>query len=225
LAKIASIVCLSLATMVVAAHLIWKYSGSGKWELHHQADGITVYSMKKPGSVMKQFKGVAKVRGTVPLAMALSIDEKIYTEICQWAGCVGARVLEQPDEQHQLIFFRMDYPFQFQPREYLAAQRLSRVPGTDTLLVEVNAAPGKLPLHDCCIRVEHMNNTWRYTPLASDEVQIEYTVDVDDGGYFPYVLANLGAPQFVGGMLSQMQGMFDKERQISPKPQFQLLAH
>ena len=118
----------------------------------------------------------------------------------------------------------MNYPLKFQPREYLAAQRLSRIPGTNGLLVEVNAAPHKLPLSDCCIRVEHMQNTWRYTPVNDREIEIEYTVDVDDGGYFPYVLANLGAPYFVGGMLSHMQGMFDKEREIAPNPQFQLLA-
>jgi hypothetical protein len=224
LAKIFLISCLSLAAIAVAAHLIWKYSGSGEWQLRGTKNGITVYSMKKPGSARKQFKGIARVHSTLPIAMASSMDDQIYTEICKWAGCVGAKVLERVDEQHQLIFFRMNYPFNFRPREFLAAQRLSLVPETKALLVEVTAAPARLPSHDCCFRVEHLNNTWRYTPLKNGELEIEYSVDMDDGGYFPYVLANLGTPEFVAGMLSQMQGILDKERAISPNPKFALLA-
>ncbi len=224
LAKIFLIGCLSLAVVAVAAHLIWKYSGSGEWQLRGTKDGITIYSMKKPGSVRKQFKGIARVRSTLPVAMASTMDDQIYTEICKWAGCVGAKVLERADEQHQLIFFRMDYPLHFRPREFLAAQHLTLVPETNALLVEVTAAPAKLPLHDCCFRVEHLNNTWRYTPLKNGELEIEYSVDMDDGGNFPYVLANLGTPEFIAGMLSQMQGILDKERAIAPNPKFALLG-
>lgn len=224
LAKIFLIGCLCLVVIAAAAHLIWKYSGSGEWKLRGTEDGVTVYSMKKPGSTMKQFKGIARVRSTLPIAMAASMDDQIYTEICKWAGCVGAKVLERPDEQNQLIYFRTPYPLNFRPREFLAAQRLSRDPVTKALIVEITAAPGKRPLNDCCIRVAHMNNTWRYTPVKNGELEIEYVVDINDGGYFPYVLANLGTPLFVGGMLSQMQGILDKEREISPNPQFKLLT-
>jgi len=221
LAKIFLIGCLSVAAIAVAAHVIWTYSGSGEWQLHGTKNGVTIYSLKKPGSAMKQFKGIGRVRATLPTVMAASMDP----DICEWTGCYAAKMFEKVSEQHQYYDFRIDYHLNFHPREFVVAQRLSRVPETKALLVEVTAAPEKLPPNACCVRVEHMNNSWRYTPLKNGELEIEYVVDIDNGGFFPYFLANLGTPEFIASIVPKMQGVFDKEREKFPNPQFALLAN
>lgn len=220
LAKIVLIGCLSLAAIAVAAHVIWKYSGSGEWQLQAQKNGITIYSLKTPGSTKKKFKGIGRVRATLPTVMASSMD----VDICKWAGCYDARMFERVDERRQFYDFRMNYPFHFHPREFVVAQHMSRVPDTQALLVEITAAPEKLPTNDCCVRVEHMNNSWRYTPLKNGELEVEYVIDVDEGGYFPYFLANLGTPMFIAGIVPKMQFVFDREREKFPNPKFELLA-
>ena len=212
--------CVSLAAIGLSAHFIWKYSGSGQWELVENKNGIKLYSLKAPGSTVEQFKGIVRVRTTLTTVMAASQDPSI----CDY-GCSESKMFERVSERSQYYIFRFNYPFFFfRQREMVIEQRFSRIPETKGLFVEVIAAPEKLPPNKCCVRIEFMHNTWRYTPLKNSELELEYVMNMDDGGYFPYVLANLGSPEFIREILAQMQSTFDKEQKKFPNAKFELLA-
>ena len=220
LKKIAKYFLFACVAIALAAHLIFKYSGSGQWEPHSERKGVRIYSMKTPGSTLKKFKGVVRVRSTLTAAMALQQDP----EVCQWVNCYESRMFEKVDERVQYYTFRWNYPFFFRPREFVIKQQFSRVPETNALLVDVIAAPDKLPPNDCCVRVETMHNTWKYTPLKNGDMELEYVINSDDGGFFPYFLANEGAPAFMRYMLPKMQTILDKQQQKFPNAKFELLG-
>ena len=47
---------LVLAILLVA-HFAWKYSGSNKWELEINKNGVQVYALKSPGFTLKTIQG------------------------------------------------------------------------------------------------------------------------------------------------------------------------
>jgi hypothetical protein len=224
-AKYSLIVVAGLVVALTAAHLIWKYSGSGQWEPLYQEHGIQVYAMKSPGSTLKKFKAVGRVRSTLTAAMTLAQDPGV----CEYVNCYASKMFERVDERLQYYTFRWEYPLYFKPREFVIEERFSRVPGkvpgTNALLVEVIGAPHKLPPDDCCVRVSHMYNTWRFTPLGNGELEVEYSIDTDAGGIFPYWLSNVGAPKFMTFTMSRVQMILDKMREKHPNASFELVRN
>ena len=75
--KIATFVSLGALTLVAIlsiAHLAWKNSGSNTWELEIDKNGVKVYSLKSPGSTLKQFKMVTRIKTTLNRAVASLVD-------------------------------------------------------------------------------------------------------------------------------------------------------
>jgi START domain len=217
--KYAGAAGLLLLALGITAHVRWKYSGSDRWELVRQKEGVTLYAMKTPGSTLKKFKAVRRVRSTLTAAMALSQDPGV----CEYTKCYDGAMFEKVDDQLQYYIFKWTFPLPFHPREFVISQRFSRVPEAKALLVEVVATPDKMPPNNCCVRITDMHNTWRFTPLSNGEIEIEYVYDMALGGAMPYVLANVAGPQFMLVILSQMQMVLDKEREKFPNLKFALL--
>src|SRR5687768_568120 len=66
----------SVVALIVAAHLIYTYTGSQQWELVGEQNGVTVYSRKTPGVAVKQFKGVVRAQSTLVGVVAMANDPK-----------------------------------------------------------------------------------------------------------------------------------------------------
>ncbi|MCU1350281.1 MAG: hypothetical protein JWO56_3311 [Acidobacteria bacterium] len=67
-------------------------------------------------------------------------------------------------------------------------------------------------------------NTWQSTPVGNGELELESVVYMDDGGFFPYPLANYGAPIFIRHTLRDLQPLLDREQRKFPDAKFALLA-
>src|SRR6516164_888985 len=64
----------SLLALYFIAGVIWRYSGSNKWEFVGEKNGVKVYSLKQPGADLKQMKGVLRVRSTLAGLVKLMLD-------------------------------------------------------------------------------------------------------------------------------------------------------
>lgn len=215
------IVVAFLAVAAVSAHFIWKYSGDSQWQLLHDKKGIQVYTMKEPGNSMKSFKGVVRVRSTLGTAVKLLLDPGVC-ELDDF-GCYDSTMIQKVDEKvggSGYYSFKWKYPFYFQPREYVVKATFVQDPKTKQVYEEVVAAPERVPADDCCLRVTQMRNTWRLTPLEKGQVEIEYVVNTSGGGFFPYILDNLGGGDYTHYVLSKMQGWLDNDRYKNAKVAF-----
>jgi len=83
-------------------------------------------------------------------------------------------------------------------------------PKSKEVLINVQAAPSRLPPTPNTTRVTHLNNMFRLKPLADGEVEWEITGDVDMGLFYP--LANLAMPQFIFQGLSDQRKLVMKDR-------------
>jgi hypothetical protein len=196
-------------TILIASHFIWEYSGSNRWELQTDRNGIKIYSLKAPGAVLKRFKGVTRVKITLNSAAAAMAS----TDNCgDWMMNCTSETSIQPWNSQTMTYihlFRLDYPSPFSPREFLLKGHISQDPDSKAVLAEFMAAPDELPQNSCCFRVAHMRNTWRFTPVENGEVEVEVVMNLDQG--LPYVVVNRMAPGSLYALLSDLPRLFNKD--------------
>jgi hypothetical protein len=206
---------LLIAALVVFAALlfwqvVWIFSGSGNWEALSTEDGVTLYSQKVSGSTLERFKGVVKVHSSLRNLVALMTDPAL----CEDLGCHDWKIIESSAGAASLTQYttsQFDMPFNLKTREYVSREVYSQDSRTKVIRYELTATPEKIADKSCCVRVKHMNNSWQYTPLPNGDVEVEYVMDMDEGGFIPDVLKNFFHPQFLAGYLQGLQSLLKKE--------------
>lgn len=194
--------------LLFVAHLIWKYSGSNQWEVVGEKKGVKVWKLKAPGSELIQVKGTTRVRSSLSAVVALMQDD----EMCKDIGCHGAMAINRIDAQLEHAAFRYSLPGPFRTREFVIRQHLFQHPKTKQVFLEYSAVPDAIPPDDCCFRVTHMKNTWIFTPVGDGHVDIQYEVNMSEGGFLPYPLLNKLRPQSVYFILRGMPKWLAKEK-------------
>jgi hypothetical protein len=56
-----------------------------------------------------------------------------------------------------------------------------------------------------------MHDIWQYKPIGNGDVQVEFTLDIDLGGYVPYVLTNFLFADAVSKDIPDLQKILDTE--------------
>lgn len=204
--RLAAIGTASLIVLYVFANWAWTMSGSGKWNLKIDKDGTQVYTMKVPGDPSIKVRGVTRSREfSLSTHLAPFFDEHIQENCGAWVeGCFEYRILKRwtPESQYNVTMWSVNLFPPFSPRQILLQGNLSQDPVTRIVTLENIAAPNKIPFEPCCVRLNHVHNVFKYTPLADGMIEVELIYDMDMGGLFPRQLLNLGAPYQVHKMLA-----------------------
>jgi hypothetical protein len=179
-----------VAVSLALAHVIWKYSGSSEWKQEIDRNGVKVYSLKAPGSTLKQFRAVTRVKTT----LNHSIGPMVMTDLAtcaEWVpGCNSMTLIEPWNARAMRSEWMWDIDFgaPFSRREFLLKTLVTADRQRKVVQVDNVAYPDELPRNACCFRVVNMHNTWRYTSLGDGEVQVEMVERMDAG--LPYFMFN-----------------------------------
>jgi hypothetical protein len=199
-------------------------SGDNDWQLEIDEDGTQIYSLKSPGVSIKKIKGVTTYKASLSNMIAPFIDESIQENCKEWLPtCVEYKILSSWDPQlrRNIQLWTVEIFPPFKNREILLRGTINQDKATKVVTIDNIAAPNTIPPNDCCVRLSHVHNVWRYTPLGNGEVRIEFTQDLDMGGFFPDFLLNLGGPDELYKMLhDDMPGWLNQERYRSAKLDF-----
>lgn len=216
LLRILSVVSISFVALYFGARLVWRFSGSNHWELIQEKNGVKVYSLKAPGSDLQKFKGTIRLHSTLSSLVKMFQDP----DICLESGCASSIVVERVDDQQQFYDFRYKLPFPFRARQFVAREQFYQNPHTKAVLVEVVAAPDKTPPDDCCFRVTDMNNTWLFTPLDNGEIDVEWVLNMNEGGFIPDLMLNKLRPKVMFAVLPKLQVWVTREKYRDAKFDF-----
>lgn len=197
-----------LLALYCVARLAYRFSGSNEWKLVYDEGGSKVYTLKQRGTDLELVRGVTRVRAPMSAVVAWLTDP----ETCKESRCRDDRVVEDKEERMSYAYMRFDLPGPFKPRDVVLRVHLDQLPRTKELWAYYVATPEKEPLHDCCVRITNMSNTWRVTPVGNGELEMEYVMYMDWGGFIPDVMSNVGRPKFMLLNLKQMQSYVGRER-------------
>ncbi|TXH69130.1 MAG: hypothetical protein E6Q88_09435 [Lysobacteraceae bacterium] len=210
---------LCLFVAILACHFAWLFSGSGRWELLEKKDGIAVYSLKTPGIALKKFKAVMSVQSSLSAAVKIMQDP----HFCDSVGCMGSEMIERVDDKLQYYYFKWAMPLFFKTRDFVVKSRFSQDPATKAVLLQITAVPERIPLSSCCFRIVDMNNSWRFIPQGNGDILIEYMVDTDQGGFFPYFLSNMAGSKFMHSVLIKTRAFFQENQDAYRDAKFDFL--
>jgi hypothetical protein len=201
---------LALAAILLMAHFAWGASGSNQWELVKDQNGVKVWTLKTPGANLVRVK--ATVRVDSKLAGMVKLLEDL--ESCVDAYCYDTKRLAQipslPGHAATYVRFKFDIPG-LKTREYVLFAEHYQDPASKKLEINIMAAPDKMPRDTCCVRVTHLHNNWKLTPLPNGQLDIEFTQDTDLGG-LPYFFTNIALTEGTYEIMQDMQKLMNKER-------------
>jgi hypothetical protein len=202
----------ALAALLLLGHVAWYASGSNEWELDIDKDGVKVWTMKTPGTSLIRVKSHVRIKSNLGGMVKLLED----LDSCVDAYCYDTQLIRQidtpPGHYAKYVRFKFDLPIPgFKTRDYVLFAEHVQDPLTKRIDLNIIAAPDVLPRDECCVRVTHLHNNWKLTPLPNNELDIEFTQDTDIGG-MPYVLANAALKWGMFKVLQDMQDFMNKDR-------------
>ncbi len=199
----------TVASIAVVAHFYWKYTGSNSWELRKTVDGVTVYTLKEPGSSYLKFKVVGTFNAKLSSIMKVMRDP----EACEEIGCYDFAILETVDyPRYQFYKFTYPYGAPFKPRQYVGRSEFRQDPVTKAIYADYKSVNDRLPEDDCCVRVTHMHNIWTFTPLKGGSVQVEFVMNEIPGGFLPYFLFNSIVADTIHKNVPDLQKILDMDK-------------
>ena len=203
---------LGLGAALFVGHLVWTGSGSNQWELAADKDGVKVWTLKSPGTARLRVKAHAVIKSSLGGMVKLLED----LDSCADAYCYDTKLIRNvesvPGQNARYVRFKFDVPIPgFATRDYVLFSEHVQDPKSKKLELNIMAAPDALPRDACCIRVTHLHNNWKLTPLATKELDIEFTQDTDLGGMH-YVLANIALKEGMYKVMREMQDFMNKPR-------------
>jgi len=187
-----------VVTIIVLIDYMWVMSGSNKWELEIDKDGVQVYSLKTPGDKLMRFKAIIRGDYTLSqLAALFIIDDDLETCKDWLPNCVEYTRIKEMDSRTMYDTDRwlLDFPFPFSDREILLRTIISQDKKTKAVTADIVAVPNVLPQTDGVVRVVRMHNVWKYIPLENGQTEVQFIQDVDMGGLFPVFLLNLSSAE------------------------------
>jgi hypothetical protein len=179
------------AAALALGQVMYTYSGDGKWDYLDQGRGVTVYSLKASGTNVKKFMAVFRVKATLSQVTAFLTDSD--SDMGD-GGFSDARVLQRESPQVYWTYWSMPLASPMSKRDYVVKHVVTQDPNTKEVLYALTAKPYMLPEEKCCVRVLKMDNSWRLTPIGSDEVEIHWVIDMNIGGWAPYFMVNKWFP-------------------------------
>ena len=210
LAKILFRVSVSGVVLLFFAQLTWRFVGSNRWELVQEKDGIKIYSLKAPGSDLLQFRAIGRIHSTLPGVVAWMRDP----DACIIQGCTESYEIQRVGQQLQYNYF------QYGKRDFVTVAYVYQNPDTKQVVVNVSAAPDKVPPRDGYFRITNLNNKWRLTPLENGQIEIEIENNTDPGGFVPNLLFNMRRPKGMYYILTHLESWVAKTKYQNAKFDF-----
>ncbi|NJM14517.1 MAG: hypothetical protein HC896_03270 [Bacteroidales bacterium] len=200
----------------VIANKQWTKSGTNDWKLAVEQDGVVVHTLKTPGSFVLKMKATKRMKTNLGALVSVMQDvEAMCTH-----GCYDAKIISREGPHQLSTFTRFDFPFPLKDREWVLYNHFSQDAGTKEITYKIKAVPDLVEENKGYVRITHFNNKWRFTPVNSSEVEVEWYVDMDHGGYMVNLFHNMAIPDAMRNSLLEIEQMLQDDKYQSAKYDF-----
>ena len=168
-------------------------SGQPNWKLVANEDGIRVFSKTVMDSRIKALKTTCEIKANLAQMVALLLDVEAAGQwICHTKSC---SLLKKMSASELYYYTEVALPWPLSNRDFVTHMRVFQDPVTKIVTISTPAVPGVLAERAGIVRVNHSVGTWTLTPLGKENVNVEYTLQVDPGGIIPAYIVNAFAVQ------------------------------
>jgi len=156
---------------------------ANEWKSTKQSNGVEIYTKEVPGTALKAFKGVTRVKASMSSLIAMIEDIPEYKN---WMYNIKtSNVVGETTTQNGVVYVVQKAPI-ITDRDICFEYKVSR--SGDSVQVEFHEKPNGVPSTDY-VRVQYFRGMFKLTPKGSD-VEVVYEVAADPGGSVPSSVAN-----------------------------------
>lgn len=162
-----------------------------KWVLSTDHNGIKVYTRHVPDSKIKAVKVVAAMQASSSQLVAAILDIQTCTD---WVYHSKKNVMVKQISPLELIYYsEVEVPWPVENRDFVVHIKAEQDPQTKVITINSPCVPGYVPVKEDLVRISQSVGKWVIMPAGKDQVNAEYTLEVDPGGNIPAWLINLFA--------------------------------
>jgi hypothetical protein len=205
-----------LALLLAVAHVAWVRSGSYEWTEVSNQDGIRIWAMKPPGSLLKKYKVQMDVQSDLSDIVFYFSDLDTGYD----AGGTALRRIEKvADEPLFLVYdtYKVDLPT-FGNLDVVIVNHYMQDPKTGVVQINVQAAANKIPVDPAAKRIKHLSNNFTLTPQPNGGTRLELLSEMDLG--IPYFLQNLKMAEVWHTEIAKMREILKRPRYRAGRPAF-----
>lgn len=155
--------------------------------------GIRVYSCPSKHSKFKLIKAEFTVTATANKLTAMWLDPENYTK---WQyNTVEANLIKRLNNNEIIYYTEVAAPWPVSNRDLVVHLKVSEDKQTKNLHVSANSVSDIVPLKEQKIRIPTSISSWKVTPINESQFNVEYSMEIDPGGYVPAWMVNMVAAE------------------------------
>ena len=175
----------AIAICVLSACIV--YAGP-EWKLKKENDHLKVFSAEVENSSYKAVKVecVMKCNFSQFVAALFDMDRQkdwIYND-------KYSKLLKQVKENELIYYSEVNIPWPASNRDFIAHMKVTQQ-SAGTVLVVSTSEPDFIPEKDGIVRIRSFSSQYTLTAIGSNQVKVEYILQLDPGGNAPAWLINL----------------------------------
>lgn len=188
------------------------------WKLKSDNDNIKTYSKKLADSKINAVKIESVFQCSVSQFVSVLLDVDSYDD---WIyNSKSTRLVKQVSPSELYYYSEVDFPWPTANRDFVSHVVISQDPRTKVARVDAKNVQGLVPPKSNIVRIEKSSGTWVITPVAKNEVKIEYVLQVDPGGDLPAWLINPFASKGLVETFKNLRKQLQKPQYAAARPAF-----
>lgn len=202
------------------AFLFLFYSGRAQhdWILKSNKDGIRTYSGKAAGSKINAVKVESVFPASLAQFIAVILDVKSYDN---WIyNSKSTRLVKQVSPEELYYYSEVVFPWPAANRDFVSHVVVHQDPVSKKVSIDAKNVTGWVSTKPTIVRITHSAAKWTLTPLAKNQVIVEYILQVDPGGDLPAWLINPFASKGVIETFKNLRVQVQKQEYAAVRPPF-----
>jgi hypothetical protein len=161
--------------------------------LRKDKDSIRVYTCDNDNSRFKTIRATVTMNATLSQVASVIMDVEKYDA---WQfNTIHSKLLDNPSTVDVTFYSEVKAPWPIANRDLIIRIQLSQDKKTKVVSLTCNSLPKYLPEKSKIVRVPFSKASWTLTPLASNQVKIDYSIEINPGGAVPPWMVNLVCAQ------------------------------
>ncbi len=160
----------------------------GPWELAAQDEDkdIQIFTRTVEGSVLKEFKGVTRIKAPVSAFVALLKDSEAATE---WMHNIAEYKVMETTEGGKIVYTVNNTPWPVTNRDNYS-RSVTTADADGTVKTMITGVPDYQAVNEDYIRMPALNGSWTFSPKEEGMTEVTYQMHADPGGSLPTFLIN-----------------------------------
>ena len=207
-------VCACLVPVAVGVRTVRAEDPAANWQLIEDDEGIKVWSLAIPGQDLPGFRGITKINATVDQVMTFMLDTTKHTE---WMyNCDESRLVKRYDEQHGILYNRVNAPWPVYDRDVLLDIMYRYTPARTAVTFRFrNTKDFDMPVPRRVVRIPRLEGFYRLWQETPTRTNVLYQVEVDIGGDVPDRAARRYARNLPFETLEKLREMLEAKNKHS----------